>query len=66
MKINISYHFPSGDYILKKRQCLLVGMLLSDSSSDEDSSEEDQDSEVEHEWGELDADADTTDESTRR
>lgn len=41
-------------------------MLMTDSSSDEESSEEDDDSELEHEWGELDADADTTDESTRR
>lgn len=39
---------------------------MTDSSSDEESSEEDDDSELEHEWGELDADADTTDESTRR
>ncbi|CAG4965258.1 unnamed protein product [Parnassius apollo] len=42
------------------------GVLLTDSSSDEESSEEDLDSELEHEWGELDADAETTDESTRR
>ncbi|XP_045536534.1 ESF1 homolog [Papilio machaon] len=42
------------------------GILLTDSSSDEDSSEEEQDSDLEHEWGELDADAETTDESTRR
>ncbi|CAH0715664.1 unnamed protein product, partial [Brenthis ino] len=42
------------------------GMIMTDSSSDEESSEEDDDSELEHEWGELDADADTTDESTRR
>ncbi|XP_013164302.1 PREDICTED: ESF1 homolog [Papilio xuthus] len=42
------------------------GVLLTDSSSDEESSEEELDSDLEHEWGELDADADTTDESTRR
>lgn len=40
---------------------------MTDSSSDEESSESEEDSdEVEHEWGELDADAETTDESTRR
>ncbi|XP_028173562.1 ESF1 homolog [Ostrinia furnacalis] len=41
------------------------GVLMTDSSSDEESSEE-EDSEFEHEWGELDADAETTDESTKR
>ncbi|VVC92163.1 unnamed protein product [Leptidea sinapis] len=41
-------------------------VLLTDSSSDEESTEVEEDSEVEHEWGELDADADTTDESTKR
>lgn len=39
---------------------------MTDSSSDEESSESEEDSEVEHEWGELDADAETTEESTRR
>ncbi|CAF4881715.1 unnamed protein product [Pieris macdunnoughi] len=42
------------------------GCLWTDSSSDEESSEDEVDSELEHEWGELDADADTTDESTKR
>ncbi|CAH2048542.1 unnamed protein product, partial [Iphiclides podalirius] len=42
------------------------GVLVTDSSSDEESSEDEQDSELEHEWGELDADAETTDESTKR
>lgn len=42
------------------------GAIMTDSSSDEESSESEEDSEVEHEWGELDADAETTDESTRR
>ncbi|XP_030041096.2 ESF1 homolog [Manduca sexta] len=42
------------------------GLLQTDSSSDEETTEEEEDSELEHEWGELDADADTTDESTRR
>ncbi|XP_047991302.1 ESF1 homolog [Leguminivora glycinivorella] len=42
------------------------GVLLTDSSSDEESSEEEGESEVEHEWGELDAEAETTEESTRR
>ncbi|CAG4956228.1 unnamed protein product [Colias eurytheme] len=42
------------------------GILLTDSSSDEESSELEEESDLEHEWGELDADADKTDESTRR
>ncbi|XP_068633745.1 ESF1 homolog [Battus philenor] len=43
------------------------GVLLTESSSDEESdSEDDLDSELEHEWGELDADAETTEDSTRR
>ncbi|XP_038209962.1 ESF1 homolog [Zerene cesonia] len=42
------------------------GILLSDSSSDEESSAPEEESDLEHEWGELDADADKTDESTRR
>ncbi|KAJ2949116.1 hypothetical protein O0L34_g6055 [Tuta absoluta] len=42
------------------------GVLLTDSSSDEESTEEEQESDLEHEWGELDADAETTEESTRR
>ncbi|KAJ0176720.1 hypothetical protein K1T71_007899 [Dendrolimus kikuchii] len=42
------------------------GVLQSDSSSEEDSSAEEVDSELEHEWGELDADAETTEESTKR
>ncbi|XP_059051510.1 ESF1 homolog [Achroia grisella] len=41
------------------------GVLLTDSSSDDDSADEEK-SELEHEWGELDGDAGTTDESTRR
>ncbi|XP_049873329.1 ESF1 homolog [Pectinophora gossypiella] len=41
------------------------GILMTDSSSEE-SSEEEEESELEHEWGELDADAETTEESTRR
>ncbi|KAG5680550.1 hypothetical protein PVAND_010051 [Polypedilum vanderplanki] len=41
------------------------GILQSD-SSDEESSEEDDEVTIEHNWGELDRDADTTDESTRR
>lgn len=44
----------------------IVGVLVTDSSSEEDSSEEEPESELEHEWGELDADAETTDESTKR
>lgn len=43
----------------------IVGILMTDSSSDEDSSEAEE-SDFEHEWGELDADAETTDESTNR
>ncbi|CAH0398418.1 unnamed protein product [Chilo suppressalis] len=42
------------------------GVLLTDSSSDEESSGEEVESELEHEWGELDADAETTDDSTKR
>ncbi|XP_072949110.1 ESF1 homolog [Epargyreus clarus] len=42
------------------------GVLMTDSSSDEESSESEADSELEHEWGELDADAGTTDEATKR
>uniref|UniRef100_A0A182MSW3 Uncharacterized protein n=1 Tax=Anopheles culicifacies TaxID=139723 RepID=A0A182MSW3_9DIPT len=44
------------------------GMLGSDSSSDDDSDagEEEEDVFIEHVWGELDADAERTDESTRR
>lgn len=45
---------------------LSSGVLASDSSSDEDSTDFEEDTELEHEWGELDADADTTDESTKR
>ncbi|CAG9562016.1 unnamed protein product [Danaus chrysippus] len=42
------------------------GVLMTDSSSDEESSGSEDDSELEHEWGELDADAETTEESTKR
>ncbi|KAJ8721994.1 hypothetical protein PYW08_004396 [Mythimna loreyi] len=42
------------------------GVIQTDSSSDEDSSVAEEDSDLEHEWGELDADAETTDESTKR
>ncbi|CAB3261334.1 unnamed protein product [Arctia plantaginis] len=42
------------------------GMLQTDSSSEEESTDVEEDSELEHEWGELDADANTTDESTAR
>ncbi|XP_011301113.1 ESF1 homolog [Fopius arisanus] len=43
------------------------GALVSDSSSDDDSSEEsDEDEGIEHMWGELDREADTTDEITSR
>ncbi|XP_046981717.1 ESF1 homolog [Schistocerca americana] len=45
------------------------GVLLSDSSSDDDSESEgasDDSDDVEHDWGELDKDADTTQEATRR
>ncbi|XP_061383763.1 ESF1 homolog [Danaus plexippus] len=42
------------------------GVLMTDSSSDEESSDSEDDSELEHEWGELDADAETTEESTKR
>ncbi|XP_034832122.1 ESF1 homolog [Maniola hyperantus] len=42
------------------------GVLLTDSSSEEEVSESEEESDLEHEWGELDADAETTDESTRR
>ncbi|KAG7308779.1 hypothetical protein JYU34_006012 [Plutella xylostella] len=42
------------------------GLLQTDSSSDDDSSEEEEESDLEHEWGELDADAGSTEESTKR
>lgn len=43
------------------------GVLLTDSSSEEDSSEiSDQEEEIEHDWGELDKEAETTDEITHR
>lgn len=43
------------------------GRLITDSSSDDESSEdEDPEMYIDHVWGELDNDADTTDESTRR
>ncbi|KAH8419831.1 hypothetical protein KR009_003088 [Drosophila setifemur] len=44
------------------------GRLLTDSSSSDDDSEEDEGPElqIDHVWGELDNDADTTEESTRR
>ncbi|KAJ8731487.1 hypothetical protein PYW07_004651 [Mythimna separata] len=42
------------------------GVIQTDSSSDEESSVAEEDSDLEHEWGELDADAETTDESTKR
>ncbi|XP_011693870.1 PREDICTED: ESF1 homolog [Wasmannia auropunctata] len=43
------------------------GVLLTDSSSEEESSEaSDIEEEIEHNWGELDKDAETTDEITRR
>ncbi|KAG5325928.1 ESF1 protein, partial [Acromyrmex heyeri] len=42
------------------------GVLLSDSSSEEESSEANAEEEIEHNWGELDKDAETTDEITSR
>ncbi|XP_071553179.1 ESF1 homolog [Temnothorax nylanderi] len=43
------------------------GVLLTDSSSEEESSEaSDDEEEIEHKWGELDKEADTTDEITYR
>ncbi|XP_034941541.1 ESF1 homolog isoform X2 [Chelonus insularis] len=42
------------------------GTLFSDSSSDEESSEDENDEDIEHNWGELDKDADTTEEVTSR
>ncbi|CAH1638128.1 unnamed protein product [Spodoptera littoralis] len=42
------------------------GVIQTDSSSDEESSEAEEESDLEHEWGELDADAGTTEESTKR
>lgn len=42
------------------------GVLQTDSSSEEESSDAEDDSELEHEWGELDADAGTTEDSTNR
>lgn len=44
------------------------GRLMSDSSSDDESSEDDEDPEmyIDHVWGELDTQAETTEESTKR
>ncbi|KAK0158707.1 hypothetical protein PV328_009682 [Microctonus aethiopoides] len=43
------------------------GVLLSDSSSEEESSEEEsEDDDIDHNWGELDKEAETTDEITSR
>ncbi|XP_047533514.1 ESF1 homolog [Vanessa atalanta] len=42
------------------------GVIMTDSSSEEESSESEDENDLEHEWGQLDADAETTEESTRR
>ncbi|KAL0133751.1 hypothetical protein PUN28_001014 [Cardiocondyla obscurior] len=42
------------------------GILLTDSSSEEELSDVSDDEEIEHNWGELDKEAETTDEITRR
>ncbi|CAK9817197.1 ESF1 homolog [Anthophora plagiata] len=42
------------------------GILMSDSSSEDESSEASDEEEIEHHWGELDKDAGTTDEITHR
>ncbi|XP_077290002.1 ESF1 homolog [Arctopsyche grandis] len=42
------------------------GLLLTDSSSDEDASEIDEEDELEHAWGELDANAETCEDATNR
>ncbi|EFN79998.1 ESF1 homolog [Harpegnathos saltator] len=42
------------------------GVLLTDSSSEEESSEASDDEEIEHDWGELDKDAETTDKITHK
>ncbi|XP_076638892.1 ESF1 homolog isoform X2 [Colletes latitarsis] len=42
------------------------GVLLTDSSSDEESSDTSDEEEIEHNWGELDKEAETTDQITRR
>ncbi|GBP47568.1 ESF1 homolog [Eumeta japonica] len=42
------------------------GFLQTDSSSDEESSQSEVESDLEHEWGTLDADAESTEESTKR
>ncbi|XP_011634209.1 ESF1 homolog [Pogonomyrmex barbatus] len=42
------------------------GVLLTDSSSEEDSSEISDEEDIEHNWGELDKEAETTDEITHR
>uniref|UniRef100_A0A0V0G7T7 Putative esf1 n=1 Tax=Triatoma dimidiata TaxID=72491 RepID=A0A0V0G7T7_TRIDM len=43
-----------------------IGTIMSDSSSDDSDSDESDSVFVEHPWGELDKDAETTDEATRR
>ncbi|XP_054013841.1 ESF1 homolog [Hylaeus anthracinus] len=42
------------------------GVLLTDSSSDEESSDDSDEEEIEHNWGELDKEAETTDQITHR
>lgn len=67
-------HLKLTNQVKEKLQDLSVnyargeGILLTDSSSDEESSEYSDESEedIEHGWGELDKDAETTDEITRR
>lgn len=62
------------DVVKKKLKDLSVdyargeGCLNTDSSSDDESSEEEstEETDVEHDWGELDKDAETTDEATKR
>lgn len=59
-KIKSKLHDISVDYARGE------GTIVSDSSSDEESSDEDNDFAVEHGWGELDKDAERTDEVTNR
>lgn len=62
--LNINY--VSVHKVLYYYSFYFIGVIQTDSSSDEESSEAEEDSDLEHEWGELDADAETTDESTKR
>ncbi|XP_017767473.1 PREDICTED: ESF1 homolog [Eufriesea mexicana] len=74
-QLNIRNKYESekfSDKVKKKLKDLSInyargeGVLITDSSSDEESSEASDEEEVEHNWGELDKEAETTNEITHR